>query len=93
MSSQPPHYLHRIGATSISAIGGSLGGDAVGNAEAQSPGVLFDKMVFLGSEGGDNPEKLKGRKLSSLPATTPTVQARACLPSPATTSKHLSPAN
>jgi len=56
-------YLHRIGATSISAIGGSLGGDAVGNAEAQSPWVLFDKMVFLGSEGGDTPEKLKGRKL------------------------------
>ena len=56
-------YLHRIGATSISAIGASLGGDAVGNAEAKSPGVLFREMVFLGSEGGDTPEKLKGRKL------------------------------
>jgi dienelactone hydrolase len=56
-------YLHQHGAKSISAIGGSLGGDAVGNAQAQSPAGLFDKIVFLGSEGGDNPEKLKGSKL------------------------------
>ena len=56
-------YLHQTGAKSISAIGGSLGGDAVGNAEAQSPAGVFDRMVFLGSEGGDHPEKLKGHKL------------------------------
>jgi dienelactone hydrolase len=56
-------WLHQHGATSISAIGGSLGGDAVGNAEAQSPAGLFGKMVFLGSEGGDHPEMLHGRKL------------------------------
>jgi pimeloyl-ACP methyl ester carboxylesterase len=56
-------YLHQIGATSISAIGGSLGGDAVGNAETQSPAGVFDRMVFLGSDGGDHPEKLRGRKL------------------------------
>jgi len=56
-------WLHQDGAKSISAIGGSLGGDAVGNAEAQSPAGLFEKMVFLGSEGGDHPEKLHGRKL------------------------------
>jgi len=56
-------WLHQHGAKSISAIGGSLGGDAVGNAEAQSPASVFDKMVFLGSEGGDHPEKLHGRKL------------------------------
>jgi pimeloyl-ACP methyl ester carboxylesterase len=56
-------YLHQIGATSISAIGGSLGGDAVGNAEAQSPAGAFDRMVFLGSDGGDHPENLRGRKL------------------------------
>ena len=57
------NYLHQHGATSISAIGGSLGGDALGNAEAQSPASLFDKMVFLASDGGDHPEKLRGRKL------------------------------
>jgi pimeloyl-ACP methyl ester carboxylesterase len=56
-------YLHRIGVKSVSAIGASLGGDAVGDAEAQSSTGLFDKMIFLGSEGGDAPEKLRGRKL------------------------------
>src|SRR5208337_1878383 len=44
-------WLHQTGVTSISAIGGSLGGDAVGNAEAQSPAGVFDRMVFLASEG------------------------------------------
>jgi predicted alpha/beta hydrolase len=56
-------YLHGIGAKSISAIGASLGGDAAGEAEARSQAGIFDKMIFLGSEGGDAPEKLKGRKL------------------------------
>jgi pimeloyl-ACP methyl ester carboxylesterase len=56
-------YLHGIGATSVSAIGASLGGDAVGDAETRSPSGLFDRMIFLGSEGGDAPEKLRGHKL------------------------------
>jgi esterase/lipase len=56
-------YLHSIGAKSISAIGASLGGDAVGEAEARSQAGIFNKMIFLGSEGGDAPEKLRGRKL------------------------------
>jgi hypothetical protein len=56
-------YLHGIGAKTISAIGGSLGGDAVGDAESQSQRGLFDRMVFLASEGGNAPEKLRGHKL------------------------------
>jgi len=56
-------YLQSIGAKSIAAIGASLGGDAVGDAEARSQAGIFDKMIFLGSEGGDAPEKLRGRKL------------------------------
>jgi esterase/lipase len=56
-------YLQSIGAKSISAIGASLGGDAVGDAEARSQAGIFGKMIFLGSEGGDVPEKLRGRKL------------------------------
>jgi pimeloyl-ACP methyl ester carboxylesterase len=56
-------WLHQTGATSISAIGGSLGGDAVGDAEAQSPTGVFERMVFLGSDGGDHPEKFRGNKL------------------------------
>jgi hypothetical protein len=48
---------------SVSAIGASLGGDAVGDADAQSSSGEFDREVFLGSEGGSHPEKLTGRKL------------------------------
>jgi dienelactone hydrolase len=59
-------YLHSIGVKSISAIGGSLGGDAVGNADTQSPPGTFDRIVILASEGGDAPEKLTGRKLFIL---------------------------
>jgi dienelactone hydrolase len=55
-------YLHLKGLRSVSAIGGSLGGDAVGDADAAAPGE-FDRVVFLGSEGGSQPEKLTGRKL------------------------------
>ena len=56
-------YLHRIGVESISAVGASLGGDAVGEANVRSaPGTLA-RVVFLGSAGGDEPEKLTGRKL------------------------------
>jgi dienelactone hydrolase len=56
-------YLHSKGFRSVSAIGGSLGGDAVGDADAQANPGEFDRVVFLGSEGGSHPERLKGRKL------------------------------
>lgn len=56
-------YLHSKGIRSVSAVGGSLGGDAVGDADAQSNPGEFDRVVFLGSEGGSHPEKLTGRKL------------------------------
>lgn len=55
------NYLHSLNLKSIAAIGASLGGDAVGNAQARS--AVFDRMVFLGSEGGNAPEKLAGSKL------------------------------
>jgi len=56
-------WLREQRATSISAIGASLGGDAVGEADAQSGDRTFDRVVFLASEGGSNPSMLKGRKL------------------------------
>lgn len=56
-------YLRGIGARTIAAVGASLGGDAVGDAEARSEGGVFDRMIFLGSEGGDAPAKVRGRKL------------------------------
>jgi pimeloyl-ACP methyl ester carboxylesterase len=57
------HYLHAVGMHSVSAIGASLGGDAVGDADAQAQPGEFDRVVFLASDGGDHPERLTGRKL------------------------------
>jgi pimeloyl-ACP methyl ester carboxylesterase len=56
-------YLHRIGAKTVSAVGGSMGGDAVGEADAESRPGTIARVVFLGSSGGSAPEKLNGRKL------------------------------
>jgi alpha-beta hydrolase superfamily lysophospholipase len=56
-------YLRSIGAKSVSAIGASLGGDAVGDADGRSARGTFDRIVILASSGGEAPAKLKGRKL------------------------------
>ena len=56
-------YLHNAGAKSVSIVGASMGGDAAGDADAESNQGEIDRIVFLGSEGGDSPERLKGRKL------------------------------
>lgn len=56
-------YLHRIGAKTVFAVGASMGGDAVGEADARSTPGNIARVVFLGSSGGDAPEKLSGRKL------------------------------
>jgi alpha-beta hydrolase superfamily lysophospholipase len=56
-------YLHNAGAKSVSVVGASMGGDAAGDAAAESNAGEIDRIVFLGSEGGDSPERLKGRKL------------------------------
>lgn len=56
-------YLHTLGMKSVSAIGASLGGDAMGEADAQAQPGEFDRIVFLASNGGDHPRELTGRKL------------------------------
>lgn len=56
-------YLRQKGAKTISAVGASLGGDAVGEADARSKPGDFERIVFLASSGGDSPAKLNGRKL------------------------------
>lgn len=56
-------YLHSRGIQRVAAIGGSMGGDAVGEADARSAPGEIDSIVLLGSSGGDFPEKLKGDKL------------------------------
>lgn len=56
-------YVRAEGATSIAAMGASFGGDAVGDADARFPSGTISRIVFLGSSGGSNPERLSGRKL------------------------------
>jgi len=56
-------FLHRAGAKTVSAVGASMGGDSVGEADAQSEPGSIARIVLLGSSGGDAPEKLNGRKL------------------------------
>ncbi len=56
-------YLHKRGIKRVSAIGGSMGGDAVGEADARSAPGDIERIVLLGSSGGDFPAKLTGRKL------------------------------
>jgi alpha/beta superfamily hydrolase len=56
-------YLRKAGAKSVAVVGGSMGGSAAGDASvAAEPGEI-DRLVFLGSAGSDQPEKMKGRKL------------------------------
>ncbi|MGH7586553.1 MAG: alpha/beta hydrolase [Gemmatimonadales bacterium] len=59
------HWLRASGARTVSAIGGSLGGGASAEAVVAEPGAI-DRLVLLGSETGDSPEKLTGRKLFIL---------------------------
>ncbi|HEY4050975.1 MAG TPA: hypothetical protein VGM27_29275, partial [Acidobacteriaceae bacterium] len=44
-------YCHRIGAKTVSAIGGSLGGNAVGDADVRSKPGELDRIVILASTG------------------------------------------
>lgn len=56
-------YLHKKGASTVAAVGASFGGDAVGDANAQSPPGTISRIVLLGSSAGSTPERLNGRKL------------------------------
>ena len=68
----PPHldvlaavrYLRQAGAKTVAVIGGSFGGGMAADATiAAAPGEI-DRLVLLGTGGGDGPtEKLKGRLL------------------------------
>jgi dienelactone hydrolase len=57
------NYLHGRGIQRVAAIGGSFGGDAVGDADARSAPGEIDRIVLLGSSGGDFPTQLKSPKL------------------------------
>ena len=56
-------YLHSIGATTVSIVGGSLGGGAAGDASiASAPGEI-DRLVFLGSSPNGPADQLKSPSL------------------------------
>src|SRR5262249_44167378 len=56
-------YLRKQGVKSVAVVGGSMGGAAAGLASAESKPGEIDRLVLLGSEGGEKPDKMKGRKL------------------------------
>jgi pimeloyl-ACP methyl ester carboxylesterase len=55
-------YLRKTGATTVSAIGGSLGGDAAARAAATEPGSI-GRLVLLGATPTGPAERLTCRKL------------------------------
>jgi pimeloyl-ACP methyl ester carboxylesterase len=51
------HYLRKIGAKSVAIVGGSMGGYAAGVASVEAKPGEIDRLVFVGSEGGDKSER------------------------------------
>ena len=58
-------YLHNAGAKSVSVVGASMGGDAAGDASAASNPGEIDRIVLLGSEGGDSPRPVALERLET----------------------------
>lgn len=57
-------YLRKAGATTVSVVGGSMGGGAAADATIEAEAGEIDCLVGLGSVAGSGPpEKMKGRKL------------------------------
>lgn len=57
-------YLRQTGAKNVTVIGGSFGGGAAADATIAAASGEIDRLVLLGTGGGDGPtEKLKGRLL------------------------------
>jgi non-heme chloroperoxidase len=57
-------YLRKVGATTVSVVGGSMGGGAAADATIEAEPGEIDGLVGLGSAAGSGPpEKIKGRKL------------------------------
>jgi alpha-beta hydrolase superfamily lysophospholipase len=55
-------YLRTTGATSVSLIGGSLGGWAAANAAASEPAAI-NRLILIGSDAGRTPERITAPKL------------------------------
>jgi pimeloyl-ACP methyl ester carboxylesterase len=57
------HYLKAHGVKTVSAVGGSFGGGAAGDASIKSVPGEIDRIVFLGAAPNLSAEKLKSRAL------------------------------
>ena len=56
-------YLRRAGATSVSVVGGSLGGGAAAQAAVEAADGEIDRVVLLAHMPIATPERMKGRTL------------------------------
>jgi pimeloyl-ACP methyl ester carboxylesterase len=56
-------YLRRAGATTVSVVGASMGGEAAANASIESQPGEIDRVVLLAGWTSREPEKMQGRKL------------------------------
>ena len=56
-------YLHKMGAKSVSIIGGSMGGSAAGDASIASRPAEIDRLVFLGAAPNGPADQLKSPTL------------------------------
>lgn len=65
-------HLRAAGAASVAVVGASMGGSAAADASAQAPGEI-DRLVLLGSQAGQEPAKLAGRKLFLIAANDTTA--------------------
>ena len=57
------HYLRNTGAKTVAAVGGSMGGAAVGDASIASKPGEIDRLVMLGASPDGPAEKLKAPAL------------------------------
>ena len=56
-------YLRQHGTKRVSVVGGSMGGDAAVEAAASPKPGEIESIVIIGTDGGEHPELIKGRKL------------------------------
>lgn len=59
-------YLRENGASTVSVVGGSMGGGAAARAAVASEPGTIDSLVLLAHSPVEHPERLQGRKLFAL---------------------------
>lgn len=67
-------HLRATGATTVSVVGGSMGGGAAAEAAVEAPGEI-DRLVLLAHSRIEHPERLGGRKLFATTRDDPYADA------------------